>query len=99
MNERNIFIPIREDNPHTDKSKRIMVLDPLIQNKAFHIKYGMEDLASQIIRFGRPNSLVDILDAIAQAYSSANLNLKNIATKRRQIQQEYDNMWEQSYIV
>jgi len=71
MQIRGTWIPINEFTPVTDKTSRIMVLDGLIKNKAFHIRSDMHELKSQIIRFGRPNIKNDLLDAIAQAYSSS----------------------------
>jgi len=71
MQVRNCWIPIKEFTPVVDKRSRIMVLDGLIKNKAFHIRADMHELKSQIIRFGRPNIKNDILDAVAQAYSAS----------------------------
>lgn len=99
MQKRDIWVPIRENNPHTDKTKRIMVLDNLIRSKAFHMKPSMNELESQIIRFGRPNSKVDLLDAIAQAYSSVTLTSKITKKSKENYSQEYEDMWRQAHIV
>jgi len=71
MQERSMWIPIKETRPIADKRSRIMALDGLIKNKAFHMRPDMTELRSQIIRFGRPNVKNDILDMIAQAYSQS----------------------------
>lgn len=68
MQKRNIWIPIYEDTPFASKDSRIMILDPLIQNKAFHIRTDMHEARNQIVRFKRPGVKNDIIDGCAQAY-------------------------------
>ena len=97
MRERDCFIPIREDQPLTDKIKRIMILDPLINRRAMHLKRGMTELESQIIRFGRPNTKVDILDAISQGYKQ--MGLRSVKKRSNDRQKEYDEMWASASIV
>lgn len=99
MQERGIWIPVRENDPHKDKMKRIMELDSVIRSRAFHLKVGMNDAESQIIRFGRPNTKVDILDMVAQAYTSLQLKSRNSKTTRNTINKEYHDMWNIANIV
>jgi hypothetical protein len=98
MGEKNKWIPIRECSPRKEKTSRIIgALDPLLSNKAFHAIVGMDELESQIIRFGRPGQRVDLLDAISTGYLEANL----IANKkvREDADKEYDEMWANASIV
>ena len=98
MKQRNTYITIWEDTPLTDKMRRIEILDPIINRKAFHIQRNMSELESQIIRFGRPNTKVDILDAISQGYKQIGLRIVKKKTKRKEVS-EYDQMWANAAIV
>ena len=85
MNERQIWIPVRPDTPYTDKTARIMILDPLFKNHKVHIRHDMEQLRTQILRFGKPATKVDILDAGAQAYKSSQIRLTATHSKDKNI--------------
>jgi hypothetical protein len=90
MKETGKWIPVREDKPYTDKTARIMIFDGPMRNKKIHVRTDMVELQSQIIRFGKPQTKVDILDAGAQAYKTSMINLnaesenKNRPNRNRQ---------------
>lgn len=98
MSEQNYWIPVRESKPIKEKFSRIQgALDPLITNKAFHVKRGMHEIETQLIRFGRPGQKVDLLDAIAQAELESNIAFKKGHSKK--IEEEYKEMYANAHVI
>jgi hypothetical protein len=91
MREKNIWIPTKEFKPITNKIERIIgAFDGRIRNKGFHIKVGMTELETQIIRIGRPGTKLDILDMLAQAAHVAMVRPKKEVKKYEPV--DYSHM-------